>query len=159
MAEEHFILQVLHEMQEYYHQTYNQTQVMVFCRQLKAVPAYLLRQAVDRWLDSESRFLPRGAHLLQLAREIHGHNDFQVGLEEPDVPLWIQFDDLKSAYYQEGFFDRTRWESLISLAEALDSQLIASAIRNSLRFILEPQTEAQCLAYASWVDAAWVDAA
>jgi len=144
MAEARFILQVLNEIQAYYRQTYNPTQVDVLLRQLKAVPAWALRKAVDEWLDTEDRWLPRGSQLLAIARRL------MERLNPGAVLIPVQLQELKDSYCRDGTYDWTRWEVLISLADELGLTNSADAIRRAHGAITDPPDENAGLAYADW---------
>ena len=140
MAEARFVLQVLSEIQAYYGQTYNSTQVAVLVRQLKVLPAWALRMAADEWLDTETRWLPRGSQLLATARKL-------MARFRPDtISIPEQLQKLKDSWYRDGYYDQTRWTALLSLAEELEMPSSADAIRRAQRAVTDPQDEDACLA-------------
>ena len=141
MAGKRFILEILDEMEQYYHYTYNPVQVKALCRQFSAVPSYLLRLAADRWLDTEPRWLPRAANLWEQIRQLQDSGQVLDSTGEPFIPLWAQHEGLKSAYYHEGELDWTRWQALIDLARQLDCPHTAQSIQSTLQTLTNDQKQ------------------
>jgi len=144
MAETHFILQILNELQAYYGQTYNPTQVAVLLRLLRVLPAWALRMAADEWMETEGRWLPRGSQILATARRLMER--FRQGT----VSIPEQLQELKGSWCRDWNYDLTRWEALISLAEELGLTHSADAIRRGHGAVTDPPDENAGLAYADW---------
>ncbi len=139
MAGKRFVLEILHEMEQYYRYSYNPVQVKALSRQLSAVPSYLLRQAADQWLRTEARWLPRAANLLEIVRNLVDSGEVVLSTGEPRVPLWAQHEQLKSAYFHDGILDLTCWQSLIDLAQFLERFHTAKSVQISLKNLTNDQ--------------------
>ena len=68
MANEAEILKHFRTLENYYKQSYNDTQVSVMTRQLSIMPAWLVEHVVNEWMDTETKWLPKGSELLALGR-------------------------------------------------------------------------------------------
>jgi len=135
MAERRFILEILKELQEYYRQKYNPTQVKIISRQLAPVPDHILRQAVDQYIESEDSWLPKGGRLVSMAKSIAGVSDFKQ-LAQPGPSFSIRHQLLKNAYFHHGLLDPAEWESLIECAKNADAVHNVQAISASYDAIL-----------------------
>ncbi|MCJ7702360.1 MAG: hypothetical protein MUO62_12315 [Anaerolineales bacterium] len=136
MAERRFILEILKELQEYYRQKYNPTQVRIISRQLAPIPDLILRQAVNQVLETEDNWLPKGGRLVEIAKNIAGFNDFNH-LPQPIPTLSLSHQLLKNDYFHHGILDPAEWENLIEDAKGADAVHNAQAIRASFKVILE----------------------
>ena len=129
-------MDILKELQDYYHQEYNETQVKVLTRQLEPIPGPLLRECVDEWLDTEDSWLPRGSHLLKLVRKISGVTNLAYLPDSPIEPVWVMLQRLKDQAYQEGIVDREAWEDLYDYAVRLDFKFSAESIQHAYNSVL-----------------------
>jgi hypothetical protein len=150
MADTKLIMEILIELQEYYRQDYNETQLKVISRQLEEVPDDLLRAAVERYFDGEDRWLPKGNQLVALAKKICGYANFGYIPEKLPPPFWAELQELKAKAYREGVVDPNSWSSLINRSQRASFLLTAETIRKSYQAVLQPQDEAACLVYAKW---------
>ena len=136
MAERRFILEILKEMQEYYRQKYNPTQVQIISRQLVPVPDRILRQVVNQVLETEDNWLPKGGRLVAIAKSLAGVEDFKR-LPQNMPTFGLRHQLLKNDYFHHGILDPAEWENLIEDAKGADAVHNAQAIRASFKVILE----------------------
>ena len=143
MAERHFILQIMDEMEQNYRYNFNSVQVKTFCQLLKPVPTYLLRRAADIWLSTETRWLPKPSNLIEITDNLTQSGEVLRSTGEPAIPLWAQLEALKSTYYLEDELDCTRWQALIDLADYLERPHTAHSIKNTYNTLLQHEHQFQ----------------
>ena len=141
MAYKHYILMILSELEGYYRYNYKAEQLEILCIKLQDLTAYQLRLAADRWMENETRWLPKLSNLLEMVHQLKEEGSLLDWNGEPRAPIWKLLEGLKSIYHHRGDLEWSRWSALLDLARLYDRPHIAESIQSNYETLKKDQDQ------------------
>lgn len=109
--------------------------LQLYFERLHDIPAWLLRQAVERHID-RSVWFPRVADLREAAARIARTHDFASVPPYANHPFCVSAILLEQAYYEEGRLDPDEWTRLAEALDAAERPHLAARLRQRLEHYL-----------------------
>jgi len=116
--------------------------LQLYLERLSDIPAWLVRQAVERHID-RSAWFPRIADLRDAAARIARTRDFASVSPYPNHPLSVRAVQLEQAYYEQGELNPREWQRLAEALDQAERPHLAARLRQRLAHYLHEMQPAE----------------